>query len=320
MTLPLSVIMTVLNGDPYLGEAVSSLLGQTYRDFELVVVNNGSTDNTAHTLRSFDDPRIRLITLEKTIGRTEVLNVALSQAQGEYVAVQDADDVSMPDRLEKQMTFMADNTELVLSGTWCERISGTGERLSFFRPPPSHEEIVNGCAIENPFAHSSLMYKREIANSLGGYPSQFAYNQDFALCLNLIRGHRAAILPSVLVKIRVHPAQATRAPEMASRRIKEVFELLVYAGLHPDVSPELRRSGKAKATLMRAQLLSDEGLQAEALSWLGRFCMLYPDVWASDPRQWKHIAMTFAGRRARKLASRAKTRLRPKTAGFASHP
>jgi len=102
----ISVIMSVYNGEKYLGEAIDSVLGQTFTDFDFIIVNDGSTDGSPGIIQSYRDERIRVINNEKNIGLTKSLNKAIKESGGEYIARQDADDISLPERFEEQVWFL----------------------------------------------------------------------------------------------------------------------------------------------------------------------------------------------------------------------
>jgi glycosyltransferase involved in cell wall biosynthesis len=113
----LSVIMSVHNGEKYLREAIESILNQTFTDFKFIIINDGSTDNSLAIIRSYDDKRIRILNNGTNIGLTKSLNKALKQAKGKYIARQDADDVSLPDRFEAQLKYFVQYPEVALLGT-----------------------------------------------------------------------------------------------------------------------------------------------------------------------------------------------------------
>ncbi len=133
-----SVIMSVYNGDKYLREAIESILNQTFTDFEFIIVNDGSTDNSLEIIESYDDERIKTINNKKNIGLTKSLNKALKFAKGKYIARQDADDVSLPNRFEKQVEYLDSHPEVALVGTSVYLIDENGKiigkRIAFAKP------------------------------------------------------------------------------------------------------------------------------------------------------------------------------------------
>ena len=113
-----AVLMSVYNGEKYLREAINSILSQTFNDFEFLIINDGSTDGTADILKSYTDSRIKIINNEKNIGLTKSLNKGLKIAKGEYIARQDADDISMPERLKEEVAFLEIHKDYAVVGTF----------------------------------------------------------------------------------------------------------------------------------------------------------------------------------------------------------
>jgi glycosyltransferase involved in cell wall biosynthesis len=136
-----TVLMPVYNTEMYLKEAIDSILNQTFRDFEFIVINDGSTDSTSDIIESYSDPRIIYLQNEKNLGVATSLNKGLSIAKGTYIARMDGDDVSRCDRLEKQVAFMDANPEIGVCGTWLETI---GDRNEVWSPPRNHDQIIVG--------------------------------------------------------------------------------------------------------------------------------------------------------------------------------
>ena len=269
MTVPLSVIMTVHNGEPFLREGVLSLLGQSFRNFELVVVDNGSQDDSLEVLRGFSDTRLQVIELGEDLGRTAALNVALDAARGDYVAVQDADDLSLPQRLELQMSWMCRHPEVVLLGTWCEYIDEADNHLSYFRPPTDHQEILDAFAVRTPFVHSSVVYRRAPVKELGGYPDDYVHSQDAALWAQLIgRRNEVANLPEGLVRVRLHSSQLSASPSMELIKSLEFLHLHGEIETHAALTPagrKLARRTLAIYTLRHGALLWGDGVWVEGV-------------------------------------------------------
>jgi len=288
--------MSVFNGGPYLEPAVASLLNQTYYDFELVILNNGSTDDSPRILQSFDDPRLRVINREKTIPRTEALNTVLRAARGEIVAVQDADDLSLPNRLERQMAYLGNHPEVALLASWVEFIDENGAGTGLFQPPSSHQEVVEASRACNPMVHSSVMYRRSAAMAVGGYPKQYVYAQDFGLWLALMRNHKAAILPEVLVQLRQHSNQMTTAPGLRITRTREAVQLFLEAALHPEVVHRPKSPELAGAMLDHAVALSEAGRRPQAWYWVARAGLIQPHRWLRSGSQLRMALKAIVGR------------------------
>ena len=133
-----TVLMAVYNGERYLRDAVESILCQTFRDFQFLIINDGSTDNTRDLILSYDDARIVLVDSEHNVGQTRSLNRGLELAAGELIARQDADDISEPDRLAKQVAFLERHPEVALLGTWYKEIDVQGTVIGKRKLPCDH--------------------------------------------------------------------------------------------------------------------------------------------------------------------------------------
>jgi glycosyltransferase involved in cell wall biosynthesis len=197
--------MAVYNGAAHLGEAVESVLNQSFTDFEFLIVDDGSADDTPEILRRYAkaDSRVSVLTNERNLGRALARNRGLEAARGELVAVNDADDVSLPRRLEKQIAFMRANPDIICSG--CQgRYYETGNIL---RRPLSDTAIRISLLWPAPFMHSMTVMRRVPVLEMGGYRPEFPVAQDYDIWRRMacLPGWRFASLDDVLVRYRVHP-------------------------------------------------------------------------------------------------------------------
>lgn len=222
-----SVLMTAFNAGEYLQVAVESLLAQTHKDWELILVDNGSTDCSIEST-GITDPRIRLFTLRENIGRTPALKLALENAQCPYVAILDADDVCRLDRLEIQSRFLDDHSEFALVGSSVDVIDIQGQvtgALCLQTGTVSH----NALAERNVFVNSSLMYRRQVALAVGGYDPRFEYAQDYHLTLRIASQGECYLLPESLTLFRVSPSSYTNSAKMRLVRSKDEVEIFRLA-------------------------------------------------------------------------------------------
>src|SRR3989344_927550 len=151
-----SVLMSTYNGAVYLRQAINSILNQTFTDFEFIIVDDNSTDNSGEILRSYNDPRIRIIQNNKNIGLTKSLNKGLKEAQGKYIARMDADDVSLLDRLKEQYNFLEAHPTIALVGSWAESMDEYGIVTEIRKVPTDPETIRFELVLRNCFFHSSV--------------------------------------------------------------------------------------------------------------------------------------------------------------------
>jgi glycosyltransferase involved in cell wall biosynthesis len=225
-----SVLMTVYNAAPYLREAIDSLLAQTFPDWELVAVENGSKDASPAILARYTDPRIRVHALPQNIGRTPALRLAFEMARGEYMAVLDADDAALPTRFARQVEFLDAHPAVCLVGSWAEQINERSEVTGHFRPAGDPAALSDALGCGNPFIHSSIFYRADSARRAGGYPAEFVYAQDYALILEMEQRAPVAILPETLCRWRVVKTSMSFSWKHAVIIAREEFQLAQLAG------------------------------------------------------------------------------------------
>lgn len=200
-----TVLMAVHNGEHFLRPAIESILNQTYRDFELLIVDDASTDNTPRVIQNYTDPRIKIIHNAKNLGAGIARDIGLQNALGEYVAVLDADDVAYPERLEVQSSFLDSHRDIALVGSACEVIDERGIRLGIRYSVVHHLALRWSLLFRNPIVHSTVMYRRSLARQVGGY--EFRNAEDFALWSKLASRYPLEQIPKVLAKYRTYPHQ-----------------------------------------------------------------------------------------------------------------
>ena len=226
--------MSVFNGERYVGGAIESILKQTHRDFEFIVIDDGSKDRTLKILRSFSDPRL-FIHVQKNEGLTKSLNKAIAMARGEYLARQDADDFSCPDRLEKQVCYLDANPEIGLLGTHVTFIDEEGHEFYVWKMPTEHSEIrMTMIEDSNSFCHGAVLFRKECVATVGYYREAFQYTQDYDLWLRISDRYRVANLPEVLYRFR-------RSSGTISR--KKLSRQIDYHILAIELAKERQRNG-----------------------------------------------------------------------------
>jgi glycosyltransferase involved in cell wall biosynthesis len=198
MTPAVSVLMSVHDGAPLVAAAVASVLAQTAGDLELIVVDDGSTDATPDLLAAVRDPRLRVLRQERT-GLTRALNAGLARAVAPLVARLDADDIALPERLERQCAFLAREPAVGLLGTAAREIDSRGALVRIVRPPLDDAALRHALIRANPFVHSSVMVRRALVERAGGYDATLPVAQDYDLWMRLARVARLANLADVLV-------------------------------------------------------------------------------------------------------------------------
>lgn len=210
-----TVLMAVYNGEAFVEQAVDSVLAQTFADFELIVVDDGSGDGTRQILAGYRDPRLRVLRNQQNLGLTRSLNKGLKVARGKYIARQDADDLSQPHRLAQQVTYLEKHPEVALVGCASRWIDGHGHYLGIMKPPTTPDEIGALILGDIPFLHGTFMIRRDCLQALGGYNQRVPVAQDCDLLLRLSERWDLANLAEVLYVHRWHERSlsASRAEE-----------------------------------------------------------------------------------------------------------
>ena len=203
-----TVLMPVRNGAAHVRESIDSILGQTFTDFELLVIDDGSTDATPKILRSIRDPRLRVVTHPQNRGLVPTLNHGLEIARGEFIARQDHDDISLPTRLQKQVEFLRAHADCALLGTEAMQTDAQGTTAFRLLRPSGAESIRWYLCFDNAFIHSSVMFRHDVAREFGGYPRSL-HSEDYALWSRIARAHPTANLTEPLLRYREHQSSAT---------------------------------------------------------------------------------------------------------------
>ncbi|GEM_PF-216322 len=209
-TPQVTVLLTVYNGLPYLREAIDSVLAQNFGDFELLIVDDASTDQSAACIESFDDPRIRFIRNPRNFGQVRSLNEGLANAHGRYLARMDQDDVCLPNRLQQQVACLDARSEVAAVGSWVYLIGPEGRATEMVGTRVDDFGTLLGMVLTfaSPIGHPTLMIRREVLAALGGYDESFAPCEDYALWCRLAeRRHGLVSLPRPLIKLRRHAQQ-----------------------------------------------------------------------------------------------------------------
>jgi glycosyltransferase involved in cell wall biosynthesis len=231
--------MGVYNGGIYLREAVNSIINQTYDNFEFIIIDDASTDDTNAVLDSFNDARIKIIKNESNLGLTRSLNKGLQLAQGKYIARMDADDISDRKRFERQVKFLEENTHIDLCGTWKSLVNDP-QRISEY--PVTHDEIKLALLSHNPFAHPSVMWRKDVFDKLGlSYNEEYVTSQDYELWNRAVYRIQTANIPENLLFYREHELQITnfKQQHQSGNATKIKLKQLNFLDLKPNSSEEL---------------------------------------------------------------------------------
>jgi len=229
MNQPLvSVVMPVYNGERYLKEAIESVLFQTYKNLELVVVDDGSTDASKSIISSYSDSRIRLVENTKNSGIVFTRNKGLLAAQGEYIATLDCDDIALPERIENQVNFLEKNPDYALCGSFYQIMDASGKLLGKMRMPTSNRDIVTYLTVGNCYCNSTIMVRSNLAKELK-YTTGYDIVEDYELWYRISQKMKIAILPFLGTYYRVHGnnISVSKMNDMFSR-VKKIYTRVLF--------------------------------------------------------------------------------------------
>jgi len=282
----ITVLMCVYNGEPYLREAIDSVLGQSFGDFELLIVDDGSTDGSVLTVTGISDPRIRLLKNEKNLGLVESRNRGIANSSGKYVAILDCDDIATKERLAKQFAFMEANPAFGMIGSWIEIIDAggrsTGEVMQY---PAEPGQIPSFLLFGNYFAQSAVFIRKSSLPEQW-YRSEFPVAEDYDLWARMASVTRLWNLQEVLTSYRVHSPSATfRKAELMERCIRGVvLHQLHLLGVQPsDNEMNIHRS------VARLDFRLNRDFLVDAELWLKKLCRCNENSGRYDPDNFKKV-------------------------------
>lgn len=243
----LSVILPAYNAERYLREAISSILQQTFTDFELLVLNDGSVDSTEQVVLEFDDQRIRYICNERNIGLANTINKGLALANGELIARMDADDISLPTRLETQVRYLDTHPEVMLCSCAIQQF-GAAQRQMI--GPNDFEQVKVNMLFASAIGHASSVWRKDFFTN-----NQLAFRQDefpaedYGLWTRAVFYGKMVNIPDVLYHYRIYPEQVTATDSRAAEKCRQIRKNYILH-LCPSVSEEY----------IEAFLSADEGI------------------------------------------------------------
>lgn len=238
-----TVLMPVYNGERFLVEALNSILGQTFRDFEFVIVDDGSTDETATLLGQVRDPRVRVLT-QANGGMSAALNAGLATAVGIYVARMDQDDVARSERLATQVSFLQGNPKIAAVGSSFRTIDERGRCQGSAIVLVGNAELRRDLFVRCPFGHGTVMARRDVMLDLGGYDGSKWPAEDYDIWRRLMTSRDVANVPALLYDYRVYADD--RYTELDARAVASVQEEVWSTGTVPaltlvEAARDLRR-------------------------------------------------------------------------------
>jgi hypothetical protein len=250
--------MSVRNGAPFLASALHSVLAQSFADFEIILIDDASTDATPEILRHFDDPRLAVHTSETVLGLAAALNLAARHARGEYLARMDADDLCLPDRFAAQVHYLETHPEVGIVGGAARYVDAGGLPLKRQPPPvPCAPSLLRWTLYRrNCVRHPTVMMRRAVFERLGGYDVSFAAAQDYDLWLRALDITDIANLPEVLLEYREHAESVTsRRGEVQAACALRALQAALQRRLGGDLPADFARWMMQPRTIPSGQAL-----------------------------------------------------------------
>ena len=219
----ISVVVPAHNAQKYIGSAIESVLSQTFKKFELIVINDASTDNTLGIIKSFSkkDPRVKIINNDTRLNIADSLNKGINIAQSNIIARMDSDDISLPNRLELQYKLINSSKNIAVVGSDIVIINSVGNEIGLRKYPESSGELKNCLFKYSPFAHPVVMFRKDVFEEVGGYNPKYSPTEDLDLWFRLGRKHQFKSIRQTLLKYRVHEKSSSHS------MIKDL-EILVF--------------------------------------------------------------------------------------------
>ena len=222
-----SILMTIHNHERFLKQSIKSVISQTFKNWELIAIDNGSSDSSRKQLKEIKDRRIKKKYLTRNIGRTNCLNYGLKFCKGKFIAILDSDDLAKKDRIKIQLKRMRDNKKLWLTASAYEIINENNlvvKKIYVNKNLYNPRKLIN----ENIIAHSTVMYRRGLIEKIGNYPKNFKYAQDYAFYLKTFKKFDLEVIKNSLCKIRVSHANSETFRQSTTNLITSEEIRLLY--------------------------------------------------------------------------------------------
>lgn len=310
-----SVVMCARNEEARVSEAIASVLAQTLPDFELIVIDDASTDRTIERIRSFTDPRIRLIENKEQLGIPRSRNLGTSVARAPVIVVADSDDLCAPNRLEEQLRFLDTHPQVGAVGSFAEVVDEDGRRLGIMESPLNDSAIKSAMKTRSALIHVTLAVRKASLLEAGGYRDKFIAGSDYDMLARLSEKTTMATIPALLYRYRLTPNSiSTRYRKMQRRCIEAIkrfsteraatgrdgYDSFPFDDLASLTDGQSPRSSRARYHLHAAKLAGTSGIMALARSHFFRTLLTDPTL----AEAWLLLVIACAGRGAYQAVQR----------------
>jgi len=221
-----TVLINSYNGEKTIYQTIKSALAQTYKNFEILIIDDASRDNTVNLIKQFKNKKIRLYRNEKNIGLGKSRVLAQSKIYGEYVCILDQDDTWHKNKIKSQLELFLNNKKVGLVATGYKLIDQDSKIISLENTYYDKKNFINYLSFKNIFGHSTIMYRTKYAKSVGWYSNKMIYAQDYDLTLRILKKYEFKFLKNFLANIRVNPKSMTRSKVFLINIINEELIIL----------------------------------------------------------------------------------------------
>ncbi len=254
----ISVLMPVYNGEEFLAEAISSILNQSYSKLELIICDDASTDQSKKIIQSYSDLRIVFIENKENKGIVYTRNKLFKEAKGDYWALLDCDDVSLKERLKKQLSYLQNNPDYSLCGTWAKQIDSHRNITGHIQMPTKHDEIKANLLFQSSFVQSTVMFRAATMKGIE-YDSSYSVSEDFDLWSRLAMHHKIANLADYLVLYRWHNLNITQTKtDLIKKNTLKIIERNFKHYLNKEVSSKELLIQHQVGSLLKSDAISEK--------------------------------------------------------------
>ncbi len=225
----ISTLMTVFNAENFISQSIKSILRQTHKNFEFIIIDDFSDDSSAKIINEFKDDRIKFFKLEKKLGRTKALNYGLKKCTSDFIAVQDADDISESNRFSESLRILNNNQDVGLVFGDYKLINETNSPIDKKFKISKEKNIFSIIKYLNFVAHSSVLFKKNLLKDLQSYDENFIYAQDYNLILRFLRDSKIQFINKHLISLRYHKNNMSNIKIYKKTRIIENIKLLEFS-------------------------------------------------------------------------------------------
>jgi glycosyltransferase involved in cell wall biosynthesis len=213
-----SVVMAVFNGEKFILESINSIIKQTYKNWELIIVNDHSQDSTNQILNKYKSKKIKIINLKKNIGAYKAITIGLTNAKGKYIAILDSDDIAHPYRIINQVKVLDTEENVALVTSWYKKIDSNNRIIKKIKIPLKKNYFSNRFPCINLICNSSVMFRKNILNKIKYYNKNFIYSYDYNFFLKVFIKYKIKIINKFYTSYRVHNNQMSQ-----SRKLKRII-------------------------------------------------------------------------------------------------